>query len=87
MVIEEKIKEILMKIIGDRGMQTKYDTNIFLSPISIDSTEFVYFTVELMKYFDVQFEACDFENYGFSTIRGITKVILKYKMQNENTNQ
>lgn len=80
MSIELCVQEIVKSVISVHHHIESIDIDAPLTgfPTYIADFELVYIVMELMEYFDISFDASDFENYNFNSIRGIVDAIRKH---------
>lgn len=80
MSIESCVQEIVKSVISVHHCVESIDIDAPLTgaPMYIADFELVYIVMELMEYFDISFDASDFENYKFNSISGIVDAIKRH---------
>lgn len=76
----KKVQEIIAKVLPLQGQVEVVGENTPLtgSVLDVNSVNFVYIVLEIMKEFNVRFDAADFENYSFNTVAGIVNALEKH---------
>ena len=75
--IEEKIWDIISNIKGKEVIYKKNAEELTGSYYNLDSVDMVYLVLEIQKFFKVNIEKMDLDNYGFLTVEKISNIVFQ----------
>jgi acyl carrier protein len=80
MDFENEIMETVKSVLSVRRKHVTIDIDTPLTgtELGVAADELVYIVLELMEKYHIAFDATDFENYGFNTVRGIIRAVMRY---------